>query len=772
MSGRNRWRLLDWLVAVLLGVGALVLYALTLAPTVLSGDGGEFQFVPYLLGVAHPTGYPLYTLLGWIWSRLLPIGDVAYRMNLFSAFWAALAVALLYPTTRSMLRQALPALPAGIQRLVAALTAATFALTPTLWSQAVIAEVYGLQTCLLVALLYSLLVWAERRDSRLLLLSAFGFGLGLAHHSTTVLFAPAILVYLWLVDRRVFYDWRFILKALLLLIIPLALYLLIPLRAPHTPYLELPLAQDRTLLLYQNSLANFLHFVLGGPFGGSVDLSVDLGQRLAMAVGFLLNEIGWVGIVLALAGVGCLAYTRKWALLGLTGLAYLASVAFNLVYTIGDIYVLFIPSYLLQILWMAIGAGCLVRPLFSKPIVAALLVVLFFTLPLWTAASQYPDADQSWNRQAHTRWEAILAEPLPRDAVLVSNDRNNMMPMWYFQYVDGVRTDLLGLFPLITPEYPSLGHILDLALSTGRPAYLIKEMPGVEVKVKVEAEGSLWRVAGSAVEGDPAYSGSAHLADAVALVGYDRSPRSPRPGEDLQVSLYWEALRPLEAQYHSFVHLIDAEGQVVAQSDRQPGGVHYPTSLWRPGERLRDDHSLTIPTGAPAGVYELWVGMYTLASDGALVPLGQPAVAGQVAIKASTQAEPGPISEPVRANFGDQVELLGYDAVLQGRTLGVVLHWHSIQPPTADYTVFVHLVDANGQTVAQHDGQPQGGAYPTSVWDTNEVVQDEHALLLPPDLPDGDYYLRVGLYLLETGERLQVEGGGDSLELGPLDAKE
>ncbi len=771
MSSRSRWRLLDWLVAALLGTASFVLYALTLAPTVLSGDGGEFQFVPYLLGVAHPTGYPLYTLLGWIWSRLLPIGDVAYRMNLFSAFWAALAVVLLYPTARALLRSAFPGLPPGIQRLAAALSAATFALTPTLWSQAIIAEVYSLQICLLVALIYLLLAWAERRDSRFLLLSAFAFGLGLAHHSTTALFAPAILVYLWLVDRWVFHDWRLILKALLLLVMPLALYLLIPLRAPHIPYLELPLAQGRSLLLYENSLANFVHFVLGGPFGGSLDLSVDLGQRVAMAVGFLRNEIGWVGLIIALTGVGCLAYRHKWALLGLTGLAYLASVAFNLFYTIGDIYVLFIPSYLLLILWMAVGAACLVTPLLSKPIAAALLVVLFFTPPLWTAASRYPDADQSRNRQARTRWEAILAEPLPPDAVLISNDRNNMMPMWYFQYVDGVRPDLLGLFPLITPEYPSLGHVLDLALSTGRPIYLIKEMPGVEAKVQVEAEGGLWRVTGPAAE-EPAYSGGVHLADAVTLVGFDRSPRSPQPGETLQVTLYWQAQRPLEAQYHSFVHLRDTQGRALAQSDRQPGGVHYPTSLWRPGERLRDDHALTIPADAPAGVYELWVGMYSLSNDGVLEPLGQPAVVGQVAITTNTQTEPGPISEPASARFDGQIELLGYDAVVQEGMLGVVLYWRGIEPPTADYTVFVHLVDANGQVVAQHDGQPQGGAYPSSVWDTDEVVRDEHVLLLPSDLSDGDYFLRVGLYLLESGERLPVDGDGDSLELGPLNLKE
>ena len=106
--GDSRRRLLDLLIAFLLAGAAFALYVATLAPTVLAGDGGEFQFVPYLLGVAHPTGYPLYTLLGWAWSHLLPVGDVAYRLNLFSAFWAALAVGFLYLTTRSLLRQTMP----------------------------------------------------------------------------------------------------------------------------------------------------------------------------------------------------------------------------------------------------------------------------------------------------------------------------------------------------------------------------------------------------------------------------------------------------------------------------------------------------------------------------------------------------------------------------------------------------------------------------------------------------------------------------------------
>jgi hypothetical protein len=217
------------------------------------------------------------------------------------------------------------------------------------------------------------------------------------------------------------------------------------------------------------------------------------------------------------------------------------------------------------------------------------------------------------------------------------------------------------------------------------------------------------------------------------------------------------------------VHLVDVGGKLVAQSDRQPGGVFYPTTLWRPGERLRDDHLLTVPAGAPAGVYRLLAGMYALGEDGSLQPLGEPVAIGQVGVKTEVETEPGEMDQRVEANFAGQIELLGYDAALQGGALAVTLHWRALQPPDADYTVFVHLVDADGLTVAQHDSQPLGGAYATSVWDAGEVVADKHTLVGAADLPAAKYLLQVGFYLLETGERLAVEGGEDSVELGPVE---
>ncbi|MCL7451857.1 MAG: hypothetical protein M8467_02285, partial [Anaerolineae bacterium] len=71
----------------------------------------------------------------------------------------------------------------------------------------------------------------------------------------------------------------------------------------------------------------------------------------------------------------------------------------------------------------------------------------------------------------------------------------------------------------------------------------------------------------------------------------------------------------------------------VAQSDRQPGGVFYPTTLWRPGERLRDEHTLSLPGDAPTGTYQLLVGLYTLSDEGELELLGEPAIVGDVVLQ-------------------------------------------------------------------------------------------------------------------------------------------
>ena len=149
----GRARRADALIGAGLAVAAFALYLATLLPGLGSGDTAEFQRVLPTLGVAHPTGYPLYTILGWLWSQLPLGGAPAWRVSLLSAFAAALAVGAVYLVARAL----------GQARVVAAAAALALAASRTFWSQATIAEVYALAALLQALLLLALLRWRGGR---------------------------------------------------------------------------------------------------------------------------------------------------------------------------------------------------------------------------------------------------------------------------------------------------------------------------------------------------------------------------------------------------------------------------------------------------------------------------------------------------------------------------------------------------------------------------------------------------------------------------------
>ncbi len=118
-------------------------------------------------------------------------------------------------------------------------------------------------------------------------------------------------------------------------------------------------------------------------------------------------------------------------------------------------------------------------------------------------------------------------------------------------------------------------------------------------------------------------------------------------------------------------------------------------------------------------------------------------------------------SVAVNALLGGSVRLSGYDdsgkvALRPGDTYRLTFFWSALAPLSTDYTVFIHLRDAQGATAAQEDAQPLGGDYPTSRWRPDEVVIDQHSVVLPPELPPGRYQVWVGMYRLDTMERLTV----------------
>jgi hypothetical protein len=94
--------------------------------------------------------------------------------------------------------------------------------------------------------------------------------------------------------------------------------------------------------------------------------------------------------------------------------------------------------------------------------------------------------------------------------------------------------------------------------------------------------------------------------------------------------------------------------------------------------------------------------------------------------------------------------------VRPGEQVRLTLYWECTGQEPGDYTVFTHLIDGTGETRAQKDNPPQGGMYPTYLWDPGERVQDRYQLDLPLDAPSGTYRFAVGMYVLQTMERLPV----------------
>lgn len=245
------------------------------------------------------------------------------------------------------------------------------------------------------------------------------------------------------------------------------------------------------------------------------------------------------------------------------------------------------------------------------------------------------------------------------------------------------------------------------------------------------------------------------FADQIELLGYEVTQRSVKPGDSLQVTLYWRALTPMQESYRVFVHLVGQDNRVAGGADVIPARGAFPTVYWKPGDALRDVIQVPIAPNAMPGKYVIEVGLYPVGKPGerlAITPSGEERVLLEaIKVAPRDQVVYNPCTR-VNANFGNQIELEGYDVNIEQGTLHLVLYWRARVALNEDYTVFVHLLDANGNIIAQTDLPPQAGNYPTSIWDAGEQVRDVYTF----DLPANAQRIRVGLYRADSGKRLPV----------------
>jgi hypothetical protein len=250
------------------------------------------------------------------------------------------------------------------------------------------------------------------------------------------------------------------------------------------------------------------------------------------------------------------------------------------------------------------------------------------------------------------------------------------------------------------------------------------------------------------------------FADGIELIGYSLAQPATPQGGTAEVRLFWRAIRPQEEDVRPFLHLDSVTGDVTWANQTKLHAGDKPSSAWPAGFYVVDDYRLEIPEDTPAVVANLRAGL--LDARGERVPLdgGQDtAMLGLLRVREQ---------EPLAANslpgsdrvyqLGPAVRLAGSSAVITGTTpiLDLTLFWQAIAPVPADYTAFVHVLDADGAKIAQADGPPLGGRYPSSAWEPKQIVSDRRQIALPEGVDPAGVQVAVGLYTPADGVRAPV----------------
>lgn len=792
---------LDIALSFLLACGVFALYTQTLVPSVLDGDQGEFQFMPAVLGIPHPSGFPLYILLGHLWSAL-PIGTLAYRMNLLSAFLGALAVGSLYLALRVQ----------KVLMFAAVGAVVTLALIPQFWEFSTVAAVYRLHDLLIVLLFAFLAQWERTKEWRWLHLAALAFGLDLANHLTIIFLAPATAILLFAVGGRdLFKQPRAILVSVLLLLSPLILYAYFPLRGSQlvtnsyaVPGWNMAMAQGVVSPFYDSSPAGLFQYFVGGTFFKSVTghWQWKWDSLASDWTAILLETVNWQVLVLALFGVAWLGRLRPklaiWLLIAAGTFQLLAlEYSYEGLASIGQFSSYFreyyLPSFIAVIIFAAWGIDSIIRGVTTlasrigaRPSQLALaasvvVVALFLAVTVTDLASHRSESLTARSAEIQTKWETVKDFPPDQGAALVGH-WGDLTPLWYYQYAEGWRNDLVTINP------PDEARV-DAWMATGKPLYLAGSLldwsPGIVRKYRLTPWGPLIRVTNKnyAPASPLSQSGNWTFANdqpMLKLTGYQVSRTSLRVGETLQVDAFWQVLNNIKIG-DAVVYLSLENTQVTV-----PAQSNSPVVNWLPGGQLHDGeralaaYDFTVPWGTRPGVYQLALSLYSI-GDGASLSASEGEEMATSVTLGEVRVEPAlgypdtvPSDHAAKANFGNRVTLLGWDGELEqltpGDTPSLQMIWKSGGPQQWDLSAVLSLENA---TTSRPVGQQAlASDYPANQWRAGEIVLAANSFTLPADLADGDYALTLRVRDAATQKPLSLYEGwfprGDSFILGQV----
>jgi hypothetical protein len=404
-------------MAALPGLGALALYLYTTSPSPGWIDSGELAAVAHTLGVAHPTGSPVYILLARLFVVLFP--GAFFPLVLLSAVAVAAGLMLLVGAPARILKTRLSVLAGSLVALV-------LAVAPSVWEQAIINEVYALQFLLFALFLRT---WWRPTSRTQETIMAYIAGLAFANHQTALFLAPFLVQRLWPLRRRL----RVWLRALLFALIGVTPYLWLPVRSAAGPLLdwggtERPAAFWRHITGWQYS---------GWVGAGSWD---ELALGIGDLGGWFWSNFPWLLLPLALIGLLVLV-RRERGTAATMGSALLLCCGFALNFDNPDIQAFYLLAFIVTAIWVGVALAWL----FSRSATLRVLVVTGVLLSLVVSLRQnYGDITR---RGFHvpSDWVLDALETVEPGGVVLTGQWDHYAPWLYLRLVRGVRDDVLWI---------------------------------------------------------------------------------------------------------------------------------------------------------------------------------------------------------------------------------------------------------------------------------------------------------------------------------------
>jgi len=655
---------------------SLAVYLATLQKDVLPADNGEFQLTVTMLGILHQPGFPLYTLVGKLFT-LLPFGTPALRLNMLSAFLAAGTLTLVSAAVRRLI--------GGYGGLLGGLVAAlVLGTSTTFWAQATVANIRMPMAFFTAWCLYELAVFralhlklTASRPS--LVRFALAFSLGLSHYFPLAFMGLFFALFIVLVDPTLMRQPRRWWRPFLVFAAAQLVWLYLPIRAAIAPAPE-------TIGL--TNLGGFLWYVSGQGFAGDYLAfagPAHLYSRLMLLPTLFQFQMNIALLAAALVGAILLIW-RDWrAGLMLVG-GFLIHTFIAITYRAPQTVEYEMPAYVALAVMLGYGVGQISSIQFPISCFRAAIGYLQSTIAAGVIVAGLANGlahAPSYIALANDRSTREYVEPIlrnaPPDAIILS-DWHYATPMWYLQTIEGLRRDVYVryVFPIGGQEWSQVWRNL-IEENVGRRPVIVTHYWGVQYSTMpytFEPFEQAWLVRSSPSFDVPPdlIPLSTEFDGKIRLVGYRLNHTRVSPGQSLEVTLAFRSIGWLDRDYSLTVQLVGADGGRRTQRDRG-----YPTRAFVPGQVHIDRFTLPLEPTLPPGRYTVMVGVYSMQPEGGFHDLTT-AGGARLATVAALEIEPGkealPTLHPLDVPLANGPTLTGVDYDLSvPSSRRVYLHW-------------------------------------------------------------------------------------------------